>query len=253
MKDLFKKSIKGKRLSSDELESLHAELSSVKKGLESITSIDVCHLRPTLSAILMYGLQREEQKQEVIEFIDWVGQPEGNPTWSADFDALIGRIFGDIQINRIGGLLENINLQKSLTDVQDKKELVSNINDTRLSGLYENKVDELGIEFNVHLLPFKLEVLDPRIVTVKPGKANEMHRHAHETVFIFLQGKGKVKVDNYENEVGPGDFALIPRWSIHQSINIGTEDLVFLAVADFGITGKSYTGDYLKTARLKRV
>jgi gentisate 1,2-dioxygenase len=121
-----------------------------------------------------------------------------------------------------------------------------------LTGLYENKVDELGIDFNVNLLPFKLEVLDPRIVTVKPGKANEMHRHAHETVFIFLKGHGKVIVDNYENEVGPGDFALIPRWCVHQSVNLGNEDLVFLAVADFGLTGKSFMGNYSKTARLKR-
>lgn len=253
MKDLFKKSIKGKRLSSDEFESLFAELVIVKNGLESLESIDISHLRPTLSAILIYGIQTDNQKQEVIKFIDWVNQPEGNPEWTACLDELIGRIFGDIQINRIGSLLEKINLQKSLTDVQDKKELVSSLNDIRLSGLYENKVDELGIEFNVNLLPFKLEVLDPRIVTVKPGKANEMHRHAHETVFIFLKGRGKVIVDNYENEVGPGDFALIPRWCIHQSVNLGTEDLVFLAVADFGITGKSFTGDYLKTARLKKV
>jgi oxalate decarboxylase/phosphoglucose isomerase-like protein (cupin superfamily) len=148
--------------------------------------------------------------------------------------------------------LEKINQQKSLTAVQNASELVSNIDDDKLSGLYENKVDELNIDFAVQLLPFKLEVLDPRIVTVKPGKANEMHRHAHETVFIFLKGKGKVIVDNFENEVGPGDFALIPRWSIHQSVNLGHEDLVFLAVADFGLTGKSFIGNYDKTARLKR-
>ena len=156
MKDLFKKSIKGKRLSSVELENLFAELEIVKNGLESLASIDITRLRPTLSAILMYGIQTDQQKQEVLKFIDWVTQPDGNPEWTPSFDELIGRIFGDIQINRIGSLLEKINLQKSLTDVQDKKELVSSLNDNRLSGLYENKVDELGIEFNVSFLPFKL-------------------------------------------------------------------------------------------------
>jgi oxalate decarboxylase/phosphoglucose isomerase-like protein (cupin superfamily) len=61
-----------------------------------------------------------------------------------------------------------------------------------------------------------------------------------------------VKVDHLSHPVGPGDFAFIPRWCIHQSINTGTEDLVFLAVADFGLTGKSFMGNYLKTARMKQ-
>jgi quercetin dioxygenase-like cupin family protein len=120
-----------------------------------------------------------------------------------------------------------------------------------LSGLYENKVDELYIDFRVLFLPFPLEVIDPRIVRIAPGKANELNRHAHETVFIFLEGEGKVHVDQFENAVKPGDFAFIPRWCNHQSVNTGNSDLVFLAMADFGLTGKSFVGNYLKTARLK--
>jgi hypothetical protein len=197
-------------------------------------------------------LQNAENRIEVNKFIQWISKPETPTDWSENFEILVNRVYGDIQLARVGVLLEKINQQKSLTAVQNESELVSNIDDDKLSGLYENKVDELNIDFAVQLLPFKLEVLDPRIVTVKPGKANEMHRHAHETVFIFLKGKGKVIVDNFENEVGPGDFALIPRWSIHQSVNLGQEDLVFLAVADFGLTGKSFIGNYDKTARLKR-
>jgi mannose-6-phosphate isomerase-like protein (cupin superfamily) len=98
-----------------------------------------------------------------------------------------------------------------------------------------------------------MEVLDPRIVTIQPGKANEMHRHAHETVFIFLKGQGKVLVDDFENDVKAGDFALIPRWCNHQTVNNSNEELVFLAVADFGLTGKSFVGNYMKTARMKSV
>ena len=136
---------------------------------------------------------------------------------------------------------------------QAAEEMVSSLDDARLTGLYENKVDELNIDFAVQILPFPLEVLDPRIVRVAPHKANELHRHAHETVFIFLEGKGKVIVDNFENPVKPGDFAFIPRWCNHQSVNTGDTELVFLAVADFGLTGKSFVGNYLKTARMKRV
>lgn len=252
MSALFKKSVKGKKISADELESLNAELEYAQKNIDSISKVDLSQLSPSVSALLFYASQSEQQKIEFQEFVSWVKQPNNDPQWSETFEELIGRIFGDLQLKRVSSLLEKINTQKTLTQVEDKKELVSSFNDRNLTGLYENKVDELGIDFNVNLLPFKLEVLDPRIVTVKAGKANEMHRHAHETVFIFLKGHGKVIVDNYENEVGPGDFALIPRWCVHQSVNLGTEDLVFLAVADFGLTGKSFMGNYSKTARLKR-
>jgi mannose-6-phosphate isomerase-like protein (cupin superfamily) len=160
-------------------------------------------------------------------------------------------VFADLQIGRVGSLLEKINDQKSLTNAQVSDELISSLTDKRLSGLYENKVDELNIDFTVQILPFPLEVLDPRIVRIAPGKANELHRHAHETVFIFLEGEGKVVVDDFQNSVKPGDFAFIPRWCNHQSINTGNSDLVFLAVADFGLTGKSFVGNYLKTARMK--
>jgi hypothetical protein len=34
-------------------------------------------------------------------------------------------------------------------------------------------------------------------------------------------------------------------------VNESDGEMIFLAVADFGLTGKSFTGNYLKTARLK--
>jgi quercetin dioxygenase-like cupin family protein len=164
---------------------------------------------------------------------------------------LSDNLFADLQMGRVGSILDKINEQKSLTAVSSANELVSSLHDSRLSGLYENKVDELNIDFTVQILPFPLEVLDPRIVRIAPGKANELHRHAHETVFIFLEGQGKVVVDQFENTVEPGDFAFIPRWCNHQSVNTGSSELVFLAMADFGLTGKSFVGNYLKTARMK--
>ena len=80
--------------------------------------------------------------------------------------------------------------------------------------------------------------------------------HTNNTIFevgynIFSKQILNWEVDNFENQVAAGDFAFIPRWCNHQSINTGDEDLVFLAVADFGLTGKSFVGNYLKTARLK--
>jgi quercetin dioxygenase-like cupin family protein len=251
MSELFIKTIKGKRLSDEEIDFLKKELSAIKSTLLNDTLFEVALFSSTAAALLLYGKQDEDKKNELLNFIHWMDQPTSEETWLKNLDEIIGRYFNELQTLRIGELIEKISLQKSLTSAENASELVSSLQDKKLSGLYENKVYELGIDFTVSLLPFNLEVLDPRIVTVKPGKANEMHKHAHETVFIFLKGQGKVLVDNFENNVVAGDFAFIPRWCNHQSINTGNEDLVFLAVADFGLTGKSFVGNYLKTARLK--
>jgi len=253
MSELFYKSVKGKRISDSERSALENALNVLKGALSENLGLNPLDVPSTVCALYVYALKGAEQKTETLHFIEWFSNPELEANWSEDLKELASRFFGELQLQRIGALLERISAQKSLTSATESAELISSLQDSKLSGLYENKVDELNIDFTVSLLPFGLEVLDPRIVTVKPGKANEMHKHAHETVFIFLKGKGKVLVDNFENEVNPGDFAFIPRWCNHQSVNIGNEDLVFLAVADFGLTGKSFVGNYLKTARLKAI
>jgi mannose-6-phosphate isomerase-like protein (cupin superfamily) len=253
MSELFYKSVKGKRVSDSERAALENALNELEKALSMGSALDALSVPSTVCALYVHASRGEKQKLETLQCIEWFKNPEIEANWSDDLNELVSRFFGELQLQRIGVLLERISAQKSLTSAETSNELVSSLSDQNLKGLYENKVDELNIDFTVSLLPFDMEVLDPRIVTVKPGKANEMHKHAHETVFIFLKGKGKVLVDNFENEVNPGDFAFIPRWCNHQSVNIGNEDLVFLAVADFGLTGKSFVGNYLKTARLKAV
>ena len=251
MSDLFLKTLKSNRLSPDEKTVLGGQLKQLADFIQSNRVPDATSMNSTISALYVYAVASPEQKQEVISFTEWFQEPEADATWSEGLRVIVSRFFGELQLERIGDMLVCISAQKSLTNVSQPEGLVSRLDDPDLRGLYHNKVDALNIDFSVSVLPFDLEVLDPRIVTVKPGKANEMHKHAHETVFIFLKGKGKVIVDQYQNEVSPGDFAFIPRWCNHQSVNTGTEDLVFLAVADFGLTGKSFIGNYMKTARLK--
>lgn len=253
MNPLFIKTVKAKRIAPEEKEFLGQALGQLEDALKHNTVPDPLKMTPSTCALYVYALGAFDKKEEVIKFISWFRDPEAEASWSTELEKIVGGFFGDLQLERIGEMLERISAQRSLTNVNDAKELVSRLDDDALRGLYHNKVDALNIDFSVSVLPFDLEVLDPRIVTVQPGKANEMHKHAHETVFIFLKGKGKVIVDDYANEVGPGDFAFIPRWCNHQSVNIGNEELVFLAVADFGLTGKSFVGNYMKTARLKSV
>ena len=251
MKSLFRKIAVSQRFSEPEFNALCNELQVVVDALQFGYACNPLEVRPSLCALFLYGKSSESAAKEVIDFAMSILNNDFTEPWSESIATLSSSIFADLQMGRIGELLEKISDQKSLTAATSAAELISSLNDVRLSGLYENKVDELNIDFSVQILPFGLEVLDPRIVRVRPNKANEMHRHAHETVFIFLEGEGKVIVDQFENTVKPGDFAFIPRWCNHQSVNTGDTDLVFLAVADFGLTGKSFVGNYLKTARLK--
>jgi mannose-6-phosphate isomerase-like protein (cupin superfamily) len=254
MSGFFCKLVASKRLSDEDFDYLKNSFSLLSHSLNSGTLPPAKDLSPAASLLFIHALHSSENKKEVLEWMAWVNDREPEQrSWSAPLLAMTENFFGELQLRRVENLLKKINLRKSLTNAGEAAELVSGLHDTRLRGLYFNKVDELNIDFSVSVLPFDMEVLDPRIVTVKPGKSNELHHHAHETVFIFLKGKGKVVVDNFENEVGPGDFAFIPRWCNHQSVNTGTEDLVFLALADFGLTGKSFMGNYLKTARMKQV
>ncbi|WP_225931584.1 cupin domain-containing protein [Leptolyngbya sp. 7M] len=82
------------------------------------------------------------------------------------------------------------------------------------------------------------------------GKANERHRHAHETLFYILEGSGTVLIDEAAIEVTAGDAVFIPRWCIHQSRNTGTDEMVILAVTDFGLTSK-LLGNYDQKTRMK--
>jgi mannose-6-phosphate isomerase-like protein (cupin superfamily) len=173
------------------------------------------------------------------------------PEFSPEEYAVWDSVWMEIQWRRTGMLNEKINARKALTHSDKEEDFRSSLTDARLDGIYENHSDKLSIDFKVQRLPFPLEVLDPRIVRIPPGKTNELHKHAHETVFIFMQGSGHVKVDQVRIPVVPGDFVFIPRWCLHQSINESDGEMIFLAVADFGLTGKSFTGNYLKTARLK--
>jgi mannose-6-phosphate isomerase-like protein (cupin superfamily) len=251
MQHLFRKAFVAQRFSESEFSHLKDQLAYLKRSINDGFSPDPLQCDAPICSLFLYAKGGDEQRSEVLEFIEAITHEDFNHVWSDNIAQLTSALYAETQVTRVGTILERINEQKSLTSAESAEELVSSLTDKRLSGLYENKVDELNIDFTVQILPFPLEVLDPRIVRVAPGKANELHRHAHETVFIFLEGEGKVVVDQFENAVKPGDFAFIPRWCNHQSINTGDTDLVFLAVADFGLTGKSFVGNYLKTARLK--
>ncbi len=104
------------------------------------------------------------------------------------------------------------------------------------NALYNNIDLADGIDFNVVRVPFNMESLDPRILTVLPGSSNESHKHAHETFFYVLSGKGRCYINEAIVAVDKGTMIHIPRWALHHTVNVGDDNLIILAVTDYGLT-----------------
>jgi mannose-6-phosphate isomerase-like protein (cupin superfamily) len=62
-----------------------------------------------------------------------------------------------------------------------------------------------------------------------PGGVTTPHRHRlTEEIYYILQGTGRMRVDEDEREVSPGDAIAIPPGARHQMTNTGKEILKFL-------------------------
>jgi pyrroloquinoline quinone (PQQ) biosynthesis protein C/quercetin dioxygenase-like cupin family protein len=160
-------------------------------------------------------------------------------TLRADFFA---SIFDALQIRRLSPILARMQGPRSLAQGMPDSALFHRPGGAT-SALYANKVDKLNVDFTVERLPFSAEVLDPRTVRIPPGKFNEKHKHAHETLIHILAGTGQVLVDDRVLPVQPGDTVLVPRWALHQTQNLGTTEMQFLAVTDFNLTSRAYLGN----------
>ncbi len=237
-------------LQEEEIKMLQDGALEVRSWLAGKTPEPLSVLR-TFSSIYLFAQQDAEKKTQVQRLLDFLSGEEETEVSQPQLAPLLDGLWAELQERRVGVLLEKINAKTSLSQSQNPMDYVSGPDDGRLEGLYENKLEGQNIDFFVQKLPFPLEVLDPRIVRIPPGKTNELHRHAHETVFVYLHGSGYAIVDDVKIPVKPGDVVFIPRWCRHQSVNEGPDEMVFLAIADFGLTGKSYFGNYLKTARMK--
>lgn len=117
---------------------------------------------------------------------------------------------------------------------------------------YANREAKRGIEFSVEDNPFvAAEVLDPRLVRIAPGACNEKHRHAHESLFVVLEGVAEIQIGGQTLGLERGAVAFVPRWVVHQTRNpSAVQPLVLLAITDFGLTS-TVLGDYDSRTRLR--
>lgn len=147
--------------------------------------------------------------------------------------------------------LQAARLEPILRRMQDRESLARGVDDAALCHrpggatieMYANEVEKLNIRFTVERLPLAGEVLDPRMVRIPAGKFNEKHKHAHETLIHVIEGTGQVLIDDRAYPVRGGDTVLVPRWSMHQTQNLGATELRFLAVTDFRLSQRAYVGD----------
>lgn len=117
--------------------------------------------------------------------------------------------------------------------------------------IYRNRNEKLGIDFSVDVLDFPgTQAFDARVVRIVAGCNNELHKHAHESLFYVISGEAEVRIGDATMTLKPGGLAFVPRWVFHQSKNMSeNDDLVILAITDFGLT-KAVLGDYDKRTRL---
>lgn len=147
-------------------------------------------------------------------------------------------------------LLSRVRLRKGLTAEAPDQGVTANPLEAG-EGVYANRNERLGIDFSVQRMAFpEIQVIDPRIVRIRPGASNERHKHAHESLFVVLEGSGELAVGETRHPIKAGEVAFVPRWYFHQTFNTSeSEDLVVLAITDFGLTG-AVLGDYDPRTRL---
>jgi len=159
------------------------------------------------------------------------------------------------------GLLEALpqqRMKRLIASVQSEAAPVPADDEARLhragaagTPLYHNADADQALEFRVERLPFRAEVLDPRVVRIPAGKCNELHKHGHETVIHIMSGRCSVQVDDQLLAAVAGDTVFVPRWALHRATNTGAEELSYFAVTDFGFASRAHRGDYLDGHRQK--
>ena len=157
-----------------------------------------------------------------------------------------------IQQNRVKKIVSNVQSRKSLAVEDEKDNYLFSPSIQSQESIYSNINEKHNINFSVSRAPFPAEILDARVVRIPPGKCNERHKHAHESIFYIINGKASVQIDKEVINVTSGDMTFVPRWCIHQTTNVGDEELIILAITDFYFTGKTFIGNYNSTARMKK-
>lgn len=76
------------------------------------------------------------------------------------------------------------------------------------------------------------EIIASNVNIIKKGETTAESSHIdQEEVYVVMSGKGRIRVHDEVNEVGPGTVIYIPRHATHQSTGVSDENFVFVCVA----------------------
>ncbi len=68
-------------------------------------------------------------------------------------------------------------------------------------------------------------------VQVAAGAHQAMHEHSPEQVYVVLSGGGRMRIGHEEQDLGPGEMALVPSGESHGITNTGEGPLVYVSAA----------------------
>jgi mannose-6-phosphate isomerase-like protein (cupin superfamily) len=217
------------------------------------TAVGVCRAAMLIEEQVLAGLGRAPEKAEAAQArLDRLAVPEAQ--WDVGVDEIVEAVlllhlefldalYDAMRFERVRGLSDRIQARISLeSEAEPPIAMYPGVGDI----MCEERDEKRGIEFTVERYPCTAEVLDPRVVRIPPGKTNNRHKHAHETLFYFIEGVGEILVGEKWIPVKPGDAVFSPRWAIHQTRNTGTTQLTLLAITDYYLTSQVYVGKYDK-------
>jgi len=69
-----------------------------------------------------------------------------------------------------------------------------------------------------------------RVFTFAPGGHSPRHRHPYEHEVFVYAGNGELFHEGETFRIGPGYVAYVPAGSLHQFVNTGAEQLVFVCM-----------------------
>ncbi|RKY97352.1 MAG: hypothetical protein DRQ10_08670 [Candidatus Hydrothermota bacterium] len=69
-----------------------------------------------------------------------------------------------------------------------------------------------------------------RRFTVKPEGFTPYHKHPYEHEIYVLDGEGVVRIEGKDYRIEKDSFVLIPPNLMHQLVNTGDKDLIFLCL-----------------------
>ncbi len=91
--------------------------------------------------------------------------------------------------------------------------------------------NQMGVENTDLAKQLEASALGARLWRLHPGQASTRHRHGvQEELYVLLEGRGRIRVDDELLDLGPLDSLLVEPESVRQAFNDTDADQLWLVV-----------------------